>query len=78
MFGSNLISTGQKWARAWFKMKAAGNSREKAKPNWTPTPRFHVVNAKYASKHHDTYGVSSTTNKQKVSTDSCLFWTIYL
>ena len=66
MFGGNRISTGQKWTRARFKTKTAGNWWEKAKPSWTPTPRLHVVNAKYAGKYHETYGVGCKTNKQKL------------
>ena len=53
----------QKWARTWIKTKVARNWWEKAKPSWTPTPRFHGRDAKYASKHYETYGGSSTTNE---------------
>ena len=41
----------------------------------TSTPRFHVVDLKYARKHYETYGVSSATNekKNKIRTGRCLF-----
>ena len=37
----------------------------------TSTPRFHVVNLKYARKHHEAYGqsVSSATNEKQIRSE---------
>ena len=35
----------------------------------TSTPRFHVVNLKYARKHHETYAVSNATNEKQIRSE---------
>ena len=78
MFWSNRIPIRQIWARSRVKMKTARNWWEKAKSMRTSTPRFHVVNLKYARKHHETYGVSNATNEKQIRSELAVvyFWII--
>ena len=46
-----------------LKRKQLEIDEKKAKPSWTATPRFYGRDAKYASKHYETYEGISTSNE---------------